>query len=127
MAVNPQELRIGNWINKFCRPIQILPMDLVYLYGENNTEFAENYEPIKLSPEILEKAGFEFVPEVGGFLDKNHIIFECGESGDFWWEFHPFCTNDEQCQLEVRHLHHLQNINYYFTNQELSINLNQEI
>src|SRR5690606_25206485 len=74
-------------------------------------------EPIPLTEEVLRKAGFEFINEAGGFANEKHIIYWNGE----WWSVHPFCTNDNDCVININSLHQLQNLYFALTGQELEV------
>lgn len=78
------------------------------------------FEPVPLSPAILEACGFEYIDQVGGWCNKHHVIY-----GADHWMIHPFCTNDTDVHIKVEYLHQLQNICFALdpTGTELSINL----
>jgi hypothetical protein len=72
-------------------------------------------EPIPITPEILEKCGFEFIEEDYGWANGQHIIYQIHES----FKINIFCSNDEDCEIEINYLHQLQNLCYALTGKEL--------
>lgn len=72
--INIKELSIGNWIKISGTPVQILGIrteSQVYVLETEETDYAyaidADIEPIEITPEILEKNGFEkreFIDEV---------------------------------------------------------------
>jgi len=66
--INPQELRLGNWVNNaLSQPIQV---------EIENIKWAQDIYSIPLSPEILEKARFEFGIELQDFVKGKHRFIE---------------------------------------------------
>lgn len=83
--INIKELSIGNWVyNKHhSKAIQITPFDFFahthrdgeqYLIGSPNLVSGKDFEPIPISPEILEKNGFE----------KREFINEVNCKEEYW-------------------------------------------
>jgi len=147
--INANELRIGNWINvkciaesiKGCDEFDPQPCNINNMIGIKNNESDFEYEPIPLTPEILEKCGFEiegseagddgamqlgnmheqkgitflYVPKVGNYTEKDTLGL---------WIGRDFGMQQIQIDLEkVKHLHQLQNLYFALTGQELEINL----
>ena len=62
------ELRVGNWVtDEFGDQVQVFEVNEIY---------ASVYEPIPLTHKIVEKCGFEYIPELFEYADKNHTIYE---------------------------------------------------
>lgn len=107
------EIRIGNWFKRDAQPngfqIDKHSFKIFHIY---------QYDPIPLTEEWLVKLGFKWIEESQGYFDKNHAVY-------LWVigviEFHPFCTNDEDCQIEIKHVHQLQNLCFALTQNELEI------
>jgi len=104
------DFRIGNWVEDENGYYQIEPEHLEEDYFKTLQCWG-----VKITSEILKKVGFEFVDVAGGWCDKNHIIYELKDC----WEFHPFCTNDNDLHLQIDYIHELENI-YFIFNDELN-------
>jgi len=103
------ELRIGNWVLSD-RPIQI--KSLTYQLPELL------YIPIRLTPEILERCGFE--PFNADYRKGNFKIYS-GHHEFFFW-YNDFEEN-ETGEVKLNYLHQLQNLYFTLTGNELEINL----
>jgi hypothetical protein len=120
--IQAQELRIGNWVfaNMGGEYIQV---DLESF--EMIADDFGGFEPIPLTPEILEKCGFDKLRRLylkSKWYDYpennkpkltaiNNNEFEISRSG--LGSFHPEC----------RYLHQLQNLYFALTGEELTIDL----
>lgn len=119
--IKPNELRVGNWISQegfHQRVVAIMQNDvIVEAYPQNWQLKYEVFDPIELTPEILEKAGFE--------------------KGEDYWEHSTsdVCLGIPNLNLmtslgeytvsftQIKYLHQLQNLYFALTNSELEINL----
>ena len=81
-------------------------------------DFIQGFRPIELTEEWLVKFGFEWCHEACGYFDKHHAVY-FWESGEV--EVHPFCTNDKDCQIFIKHVHQLQNLYFALTGEELTL------
>jgi hypothetical protein len=112
--IKANELRLGNWVKG---------------NGYYKIEFIDHqtdgYEPIPLTPEILEKCGFE---KSKGYIDfnleitNNHLLNYSDE------ELSVFVNSQNEHGYEAfitpcKHLHQLQNLYFALTGSELEINL----
>jgi len=117
--IKANELRIGNWVNDTVsgNPIRRIKThdftsDLSYL------------EPIELSPEILEKAGFNRKESPINFPNPYRFLYEKG------------CViirffDDKKFNIKIKdhrddrqlNLHQLQNLYWVLVGEELEINL----
>lgn len=116
------ELRIGNWIlNGNDIQVEVRYHEIRYAALHPGTQ--NNYSPIVLSPEILEKAGFSkgekwYIHQVfykGQFevcYNRNEVVY--GEKTE-----HGF----DKKSKDIKHLHQLQNLYFALTGEELNINL----
>jgi hypothetical protein len=116
--MNSNELRIGNWVMCEGKPTKV---DEIFIGAFKHLKA----EPIELTAEVLEKAGFV----MGDGNVYNHHFFHKKES---LWEF---CVNPENgvCFIEwkqdsiksksVKYLHQLQNLFCCLTGNELNITL----
>jgi hypothetical protein len=121
--MNFKELRIGNWVA--IEPGWFKQWDLQDYndYGKDlgDGEWSnDKVEPITLTPEILEKAGFKFYEksemyEKDDFMDL-HILYD--NAG--------YCIKDYELNIwspNILYLHQLQNLYFALTGEELEINL----
>jgi len=112
------ELRIGNWVRIRESDTKVQ----VESYMLNVSELS-NCQPIPLTPEILEKCGFEIHSKYSfwNFITKN------GFAISMWMEDKP-CAGFEikgvcywgEGFTEVKHLHQLQNLYFALTGKELT-------
>ncbi len=108
------ELRIGNWVLGASRglPQQITPATL-YQFDKLNVL------PIFLTPEILEKAGFEktmawtYAIDLVGNIKLVYYLGERGVSIGF----------KDYSDFKCEYLHQLQNLYFALTGEELNIEL----
>lgn len=135
-VVEVTELRLGNWLQsyiiwlienksekKIIGPFQVDLKTLEILSDPQGRLFA-TMDPIEITPEILEKAGFERIPE----FSKTHwlyrmitktstkLFYHCGTSSFIIGE--PLAS-----RTSVIYVHQLQNIYFALTRTELEINL----
>lgn len=121
--IKANELRIGNfvlWDNEDIYSIKGIGNNGVR-FNNDHGQFRLNKRiyPIPLTPEILEKAGFEgnrtgFYHSPNG---KPYSLYLNNEQEVFLY-FGDYDTN-----IKIKHLHHLQNLYFALTGTELEINL----
>lgn len=147
--INANELRIGNWVNftynHKSKAIQIpckvyeLRRELVTLEDKHDliTVRFEAIQPVDLTPEILEKCGFE--NNDGEFTHPNNTDFDlmfCASENGLWCGYNfgdlkgiapfqgpltgvvalPICN-------PFKYVHQLQNLYFALTGEELKIEL----
>ena len=123
------ELRIGNLLifSNMIQPDRIIAVDRRFFSsasieeGSGDFEITPYYQPIELTPEILEKAGFvtigRYAIGVGGYnvFAKGRIeLLQPNEGDPYILAFY---------EAKITHLHQLQNLYFALTGQELAINL----
>ena len=111
------ELRIGNWINEETGtiPYKVTSDDIFWLSLPQNEN---KMQPIPLTPEILEKAGFKLDPEFDGFESgKFDIWFYHIENKGFTY------SNMVDGGKLIEYAHELQNLYFALTGEELNIQL----
>lgn len=131
--IKASELRVGNWV-KHAGTITPLQVD-VYSFVRME-EWFEEYDPIPLTPEILEKCGFEAFMILddqqdyrGEYLAKSgfRLYIDPGEKCYYFrygdTELYPV----EKHEIEIKFLHELQNLYFALTGEELEVNLNAEV
>ena len=122
--IQASELRIGNWAINYGKHVCIEADDIVDCHHQ-----PYSYEPIQLTPEILEKAGFTernneeskfsgveldvFYTPRGPFSFGIALYINC-----FW-----FKHQDDFLGVELKNVHQLQNLYFAITGEELQINL----
>jgi hypothetical protein len=116
--MNANELRLGNSIMHEGKIITV-DFDLFSAIQEF-PHVLNRLSGIDITPEILEKCGFEDMHEKTygyvEFADKLHAIYSTADG----YSFHPFCTNDKDCQIKIKFLHQLQNLIFALTGEELT-------
>lgn len=117
--INIEGLRIGNYI---LGPDSTSPerFTIDWFHAiEINAITEEELTPISLSPEILEKCGFE---ATNGIEIKNYIwlVIHC-DSGEA--NIYNIYKNETlQLRIECKYLHQLQNLYFALTGEELVFN-----
>jgi len=113
--IQANELRIGNWYNQFGNFHQVTPTVIESLSIAPETQLW--FRPIPLTPDILEKCGFEKNPIVGQSKKYWYKLGELSynESHEGWWFRGPF--------IDIQFLHQLQNLYFALTGTELTVNL----
>jgi len=133
--VKAGELRIGNWVKEYGKPIKFSIADFHFLNDELN--YPSRYEPIPLTPEILEKCKLENGYYNNIQVDGNHIgvIFpiikdetkEDWELPDYKEGIYVYSgLGDPESygfKAQIKYLHQLQNLYFALTGTELEINL----
>lgn len=124
--IQANELRIGNWvkhsINKYW--IEEYQGKIVQIHFDVLKDIVISddvlYDPIPLTHEILEKAGFELQQTFG-------LFYELEING---WRIRPDCKHvriieddDSDILVPCATLHQLQNLIFALTGSELQINL----
>lgn len=130
--IQANELRIGNWVTELIKN-RIVAIDGIesnqdfvwvnYLNGSGQYKVGINdIEPIPLTPEILEKCGFEIT---GQTEHPNNIWTKYGEESKFELEqiIHFFLYDNKCFGTQVNYLHQLQNIYFSLTGEELDVKL----
>lgn len=108
------ELRLGNWVKDGKENIQITVDELKALVN-GRAEF----DAIPLTPELLEKCGFE----------KGNEGYYHFSGGKFEYRWHPgghfyLIVESDWNEIEhLNHLHQLQNLYFALTGEELKIDL----
>ena len=125
--IQANELRIGNWIG--LKNSGLLQIDI-----DNFSDCAKNpaiFNPIPLTPEVLEKAGFgiksETKDEFGLIIENEGILIELSENyiteGRAVFYYNLPDTQTHKCIAYCKYLHQLQNLYYALTQTELNIKL----
>lgn len=133
--IKANELRIGNIIDFDDCSTDRVRVDYVFCDDDvwfvkwtqltddgwfiDGNSLLDEFKPIKLTPEILEKAGFEKPAHT-----YNGDIFHLAE-----WDEFPGCwcvamnKNNAILVLKLKYLHQLQNLYFALTGEELTVNL----
>jgi len=126
------DLRIGNYVKaplgEIMRVDQVGHLDFPdYIHARNETEFGQNgFKGIALTPEILEKCGFDRYTEVpnDGIGDKLEV-FEGLYGVVFFFDVHgALVFKDYHSNMNrPKYLHQLQNLYFALTGEELEVKL----
>ena len=117
------EIRVGNWLNdprKYDPKFFPKTENGWFKATARDIQYADEFDPIPLTEEILLKCGFTYIKETFSYHDKFHNIY-ISTIGEF--VFSPFCSNDGDCLIKIQYVHQLQNLYFALTGQELEINL----
>lgn len=124
-----EELRINNWIIVDAEYAQLGEDAMEVLFASRNYS---DCQPIPLTPEILEAAGFErrgkkywYHPATMFFELLNITALENGFRIIAGWPF-----NEKQFKgisNEIKYLHQLQNLYFALTRTELVVNLKEKV
>lgn len=122
--INANELRIGNLVDHyFSDDTDDSVTDRMYEHIEakdiSDDEYLSSCYPIPLTPEILEKAGFEYDGATTLSRDDSPLYFKilAGKGSAFVEKLHqPF-------EVHCEFVHQLQNLYFALTGEELTINL----
>ena len=127
--MDAKELRIGNWVNAILPNKPWMVDDLViYHMVKGNIQSVYDpspvYEPIPLTPEILEKAGFEESQD--GYYYNEEATFRIHDNL-MLIDMAFFDSGNDRLYFQnigdVEYLHQLQNLVYALTGEELTIEL----
>lgn len=127
--INANELRLNNWVRYVSRDVQVkeLRHDNMITTCEFVIAGNEYFDPIPLTPQILEACGFEkhedsndfwtfFVLPTSFQVDQSHDPeISTGVSDLFYW-------GDSYKTNEIKSLHQLQNLYFALTGNELTYN-----
>lgn len=118
------ELRIGNWVAVGLNQstVTAVTWNSVQLMGNLITNRISQVSPIPLTPEILEQCGFKYEH------DQLGMTFRCGKlvmfyDGEGFGRNFGMDAHDDRMDVNVQHLHQLQNLYFALTNEELILNL----
>lgn len=111
--MNASELRIGNWVKNLGLDVKIEGYGIAFC-----AEGKLVYDPIPLTPEILEKCGFG-----NGNSEKANVdLWNKYWIGDFELDNNKECF-DYEGKVSIKYLHQLQNLYFALTGEELKITL----
>ena len=132
--IQPNELRLLNWVKYDNRYFQI--HSIAYVFPTLNTdEFGigvvdyNNIQPVELTPDILEAAGFGVNKDNSfGYINENEgILIELGDfyedDGRAVFYYNLPDTDNSTCIAYCKYLHQLQNLYYCLTGEELQIDI----
>ena len=107
--IKANELRVGNLVN--VAGIGVTEIDHLKK-GVDYTELL----PTPITKNLLLKAGYEYIKEIDGYADAKHVVYLHEDR----IVFHPFCTNDRDCYIKIKSVHHWQNVVFAITQKELT-------
>lgn len=144
--IKAEELRIGNkifWKDKFMCTVAAIHNDKIHIFSDDNVSgwsFGLDYfEPIPLTPEILEKCGFEKESDLGDMIyyqenkKKGYGVCFNHEEIEFYYYRKKGATDDTLIEVIIydqpymQYLHQLQNLYFCLVGEELKVNLNVNV
>ena len=122
IKLNDTDVRVGNYVNAevglpSLQTHKLIHLDIVAIAKNQVATYG-----IPLTEEILLKSGFEkssnlFFCNINNFSYLKPNAYGC--NGNF-----GYCLSDEkEIYVEVKYLHHLQNLTHALTGEELTVNL----
>jgi hypothetical protein len=115
--INMYELRLGNWLlQDGTNYINVGIIQKNFYATAINERNITRFEPVPLTPEILEKCGFE---RLDRFFEKDEIILLL-VGGDTILYY--YSTKSDK-RTEIQYLHQLQNLYFALVGEELNIEL----
>lgn len=117
-AINAQELRLGNWVTVNINPYQV---DLTGLKCQLEMKGNSFFEPIPLTPELLEKVGFEYDANGDHYIERINKHFSLKKEEGLWVFYIVMADNEYFGICKIDNLHHLQNFYFALTGKELEI------
>lgn len=128
--ISARDLRIGNWLHHtwYKRPSQVNASAILSIEQGSN-----NYSPIPLTPELLERCGFvkdgDFDNHSIDYYRKGciHIQFPNYEDWDICYVWRDNVIDEKgmrkQYDIVLKSLHQLQNLYYALTTIELDVKM----
>lgn len=123
--INKNELRIGNWVME---PLgDYMKVEIIghsdkpdYVFARGESGYGQNaFEPIPLSPDIIEKFGFEKEDQGYGYGDGEQVYRLVTQRGGYLFMIlagHQWCG-----AAYVKSVHHLQNLLFCLLGYEIEI------
>jgi hypothetical protein len=130
--IQPNELRIGNYLNSRKGYTKVVGVLCDMIETETHSDILDNFDPIPITPEILERLGFErSKKENSANVWVKYIgLREFNIASDFaipnvWMPLYEVYRQGMVHSLaEFSNLHQLQNLIYSLTNKELTFKTN---
>lgn len=130
--VNLNELRRGNFVrdavvnSRIIKVSEITPDHILHEGDESEEPFADDeIDGIPLTPEILEKCGFENPDILPDSFFGKETDFELNIKDGKFMAFILMGSTEVSVDIEIKHLHQLQNLYFALTGTELEINLTE--
>lgn len=125
--IQANELRIGNWISYNNNHVQVFELPYLIDIDEGkeaylvNSVWLNEHKPIPLTPEILEKCGFEKYTENTGAPINDDIEYWHNQFDVFFDVHGALILKDFHFNINrPKYLHQLQNLYFALTGTELN-------
>jgi hypothetical protein len=131
------EFRIGNYIQieevseekesgekYIIRDYEVIEVDseIIRNFEENDNFLIYKYSPIPLTEEWLLKFGFEYEEKNNDYiLNGGEFYVNKNKTTGLYWMYMQNCDEDA-CLVSIEYVHHLQNLSFALTGEELIIN-----
>lgn len=113
--INPSELRVGNFVDTVTAYPDYIIVAGIYkghvCFHDGDMFLPKYVEPLDLTPEWLERFGFDNNKDHEGYYMSGGWICKNYSEGD----------GGVHCIAEVRYVHQLQNLYFALTGQELEL------
>lgn len=120
--IQANELRLGNYLLFYGEPAMI-KAGAINAFDRNLIDVIRHIQPIPLTPEILEKCGFEKVKNGIQLVCKTAPFNECIIAYLFTGPLTLEVYGMRTPLFQVKHLHQLQNLYFALTGEELNVQL----
>jgi hypothetical protein len=120
--IQPNELRIGNYVNSRKGYTKVVGVLCDMIETETHSDILDNFDPIPITPDILERLGFECKHNYWTYKDSDYgIIFnnECVELCTM-----IACIIHSIPHIQIDYVHQLQNLYHSLTGIELTFKTN---
>ena len=114
---------VGNPIAYHDKDSLVVPINLSVLSDIINTDFTTKYPayaPIPITPEWLERLGFEWDIYYQGYCDGNYLV-NIRENGTISFAYGKRRHDEMQFLPYIKYVHQLQNLYHAITGNELKI------
>lgn len=128
--INKSDLRDGIWVRSIHTGYVQVSLFMIGEIADDET-YLDHLMPIPLNPEMLEKAGFERNEREDWDGDLFYVWYKNGVDIHENWDATQFLyatyvkgeSRSFKGGIQVKYVHHLQNIFHALTNSELNITL----
>lgn len=124
--MTPQDLRIGNTVLYYGKEVTVLELTerLCRISHHDGYTWYHNIKPIPLTPEILERCGFDSIDRDDNNMNVNYTRTK---DPQYWIQEHLdtaqfiFYGKDNSIEKVIVNLHQLQNLVFALKGKELEI------
>jgi hypothetical protein len=120
--IQPNELRIGNYLNSRKGYTKVVGVLCDMIETETHSDILDNFDPIPITPEILERLGFVLKDSYWTHKDIIYGVVFMGANIEVCFSLHGVITAIPH--LPLNELHRFQNIIHSLSGIELTFKTN---